>query len=1048
MRNFKFKRKGVSLKYFGTLLFFILLVQLSSAQNQVNGLITDENGAPLPGANIVEKGTNNGVQSDFDGNYDISVGENATLVFSYIGFLTKEVVISGKSTINTVLVEDLNQLDEVVVIGYGSQLKEEISGSVSSIASSDIEKIPQVSIDQLIQGRAAGVSVTQNSGRPGGAVSVRIRGVGSINASSEPLYIIDGVPISGDSRNIANSGRSFANSSGNLAGLNPNDIASVDILKDASATAIYGSRGANGVVIITTKKGKRDGGKVNYSAYTAIQQPTNILPVLDLQGYARLQNEMREIFQLQPQVEFLRPELLGEGTNWQKEVFDDAFLQNHQLSFSGGDEKTQYYLSTGFTDQAGTVIGSGFDRITVRLNLDSQITKRLKVGINLTASRTNESIVANGNSRGIVALALRNNPGVAVLNPDGSYAGPVTAEEIALAVPNPIAQLENNDNNLRKDQILGNIYADLEIIKNVKFRNEFGGSFGYNKNTLFQRAFSYGAISFDNPILSRTNENNDYFILKNLLTYSNKFANKHDVTLLVGHEAQKSSYNGVFTQGSGFVDNNNPTLNNANADTFVIDEYKGSNSLESYFSRLIYSFDSRYSLTASIRADGSSRFSDGNKWGYFPSVSGAWRLSNEGFMENFKAIQNIKLFGGYGEVGNQEINNNPFLSLLNTNATQLGTAFSVANIPNPNVQWETSKQTNLGIDFSMFGGHLKTTVEVYRKLNSDFLFQLGLTDFVLGGNSTTPGSITPPWVNLGEMENKGIDVTLNFDTLSSGAFSWNSNLTFSHYKNEVLELVDGLTINGQTVLDDTNQVLTETRVGEPIGIFYGYQVEGLFRSTNDLDNAPTQFGQSVGDASQVGRTWLGDIKFKDVNGDGIVDGEDRTVIGSPHPDFTFGWQNNFSYKGFDLSVFLQGSYGNEIFNALNRSLTGTNLTYRNQLESVQDFWSLQNPDADHPRYTSNATPNIFISDRYIEDGSYVRVQNIRLGYQIPSKFLDKTFLSKVNVYGSVQNLYTFTKYAGYDPEVGALNQNPLLAGVDNGRYPLPRTFTFGVDIDF
>ncbi|WP_405383175.1 SusC/RagA family TonB-linked outer membrane protein [Maribacter sp. LLG6340-A2] len=1029
-------------KQFNRICIMLAFLGIQSLYAQtVSGVVSDTNGEPLPGATVVKKGSTNGVVTDFDGKYTITnVDSNDTLIVSYIGFTAEEVVVNGRTTIDITLTESLSQLDEVVVIGYGTQLKEQISGSVASVNMDQLEKVPQVSVDQLIQGRAAGVSVTNNSGRPGGAVSVRIRGVGSINASSEPLYIIDGVPVSGDSRGAT------ANSSGNLAGLNPSDIASVDVLKDASATAIYGSRGSNGVVIITTKKGKKSGGKINYSGYTAVQQPTNIQPVLDLPGYAALQNEMNEIFQLPQQVEYLRPDLLGKGTNWQKEIFDIAFLQNHQVSFSGGTDKTQYYLSTGYTNQEGTVKGSGFDRTSLRLNLDSQITDKIKVGLNLTVSRTNESIINNGNTNGVIALALKSNPGVAVFNADGSYAGPVTANEIALAVPNAIAVLENNDNDLRKDQLLGNLYAEIELFNNLKFRNEFGGNIGYNKNTIFQKSFAYGAISFDNPTLTKVNQNNDYYIIKNLLTYSNQFAGKHNVTILAGHEAQESSYNGVTARGSGFVDNNQPTLNNADADTYVIDEYKGSNALESYFGRLIYSFDSRYSVTASIRADGSSRFTEDNKWGYFPSVSGAWQVSNESFMENFDAVQNIKLYGGYGEVGNQEISNNPYLALLRTNATDLGSAFSVVNIPNPDVKWETSKQINLGLDFSLFNNHLNTTVEVYRKLNSDFLFQLGLTDFVLGG--TGPGSIAPPWVNLGEMENKGIDVTLNFDTLSTGNFSWNSTLTFSHYRNEVLQLVDGLTINGQASLDDTNQVLTETKVGEPIGVFYGYETDGLFRTVDDLNNAPIQFGQPVGDASVIGRTWLGDVKFKDVNGDGVVDGSDRTVIGSPHPDFTFGWQNTFNYKGFDLGVFVQGSYGNEIFNGLNRSLTGSNLVYRNQLESVTDYWNIQNPNATHPRYTSNSTPNILISDRYVEDGSYLRIQNVRLGYQIPAKVFEKMGLSKVNIYTSVQNLYTFTNYSGYDPEVGALNQNPLLTGMDNGRYPIPRTFTFGVDIDF
>ncbi|MGX1928975.1 SusC/RagA family TonB-linked outer membrane protein [Flagellimonas sp. 2504JD4-2] len=1019
-----------------TVLVF-LVVSAMSAQT-VTGVISDQYGVPLPGATIVEKGASNGVIADFDGKYAISnLGENAILVFSYVGYSEKEVIVGDETIVNVSLVEELSQLKEVVVIGYGTQLKEQISGSVASVGVEAIEKIPQVSIDQLIQGRAAGVTVTNNSGRPGGAVSVRIRGVGSINASSEPLYIIDGVPVSGD-----NTG----DSSGNLAGINPNDIASVDVLKDASATAIYGSRGSNGVVIITTKKGNRNKTKINYNSYTAIQQPTNPLPVLELPEYAALQNEMRRVFGLFPINEFIRPDRLGKGTNWQSEIFDEALLQNHQLSFSGGNDRTQYYMSLGYTDQDGIVKRTGFNRTSLRLNLDSQITNEIKVGLQLTVNRTNETIVNNGNTEGIIALALRSNPARAVFNPDGSYAGPV-ADELSVAVPNPVAILDNIDNDLRKDQFLGNVYAEIELFKNLKLRSEFGGNFGYNKRSEFRKAFSYGVVSFDNPSLTKVNSNNDFWIVKNLLTYSNVFGGKHNVTFLVGHEAQESSFNGITTIGEGFLDNNQPTLNNASADTHRIDEFKGSNSLESYFSRWIYSFDNKYSITASLRADGSSRFAEGNKWGYFPSVSAAWRLSNEPFMKNFNAIKNIKFFGGYGEVGNQEISNNAYLALLRTNNTDLGSAFSVVNIPNPDVQWETSKQVNLGLDFSLFDSHLNTTIEVYRKINSDFLFQLNLTDFVLGGRG--PGSIRPPWVNLGEMENKGIDVTLNFDTLNFGDFSWNSTLTVSHYRNKVLELVDGLTINGQVSLEDVGQVLTETAIGEPIGVFYGYKTAGLFRNTNDLANAPTQFGQPVGDASVQGRTWLGDIRFEDVNGDGEITGEDRTVIGSPHPDFTFGWQNNFNYKGFNLGVFLQGSYGNEIFNGLGRSLTGGNFVFRNQLESVVDYWNPKNPDtAVQPRYTGNATPNVFISDRYIEDGSYLRIQNVRLGYSIPAKFLDKIGFSKLNIYGSIQNLYTFTNYSGYDPEVGSLNQNSLLAGVDNGRFPLPRTFTLGIDIDF
>ncbi len=1045
MRNFKLIKKK-DLGFYGALFFFVFLSQVTSAQNRVSGVIMDTNNVAIPGANIVEKGTSNGVVSDFDGNYIIEVANDATLVVSYVGFVTKEINAFGQSVINVVLSEDLALLDEVVVIGYGTQRKEQISGSVVSVAVEELSKIPQVSIDQLIQGRAAGVAITQNSGRPGGAVSVRIRGVGSINASSEPLYIIDGVPISGDANNLSGSGVSVANSSSPLSSLNPNDIKSIDILKDASATAIYGSRASNGVVIITTKNGSRETGKLTYNGYTAFQQPTNILPVLDLPGYATLQNEMRRVFQQTPRLEFADPSILGPGTNWQKEIFNDAILQNHQLSFSGGSEKTKYYLSASLTDQEGIVRGSGFQRGSARINLDTEIRDNIKVGVNITTSRTDEDLVANGNSRGIVALSLRNNPETAVFNPDGSFAGPVTAEQIALAVPNPIAQQQSLDNDLRRDVVLGSAYVEWEFIKGLKYKVQVGGNFNRERNRQFQSSFSYGAISLNNPQLTEQTVDNTYSIVTNTLTYNNRFGDKHDLTLLGGHETQRNSYDGVRALGIGFVDERFSTLNNAQTSTST--QFKGSSALESYFTRAIYSYNDRYNITASFRADGSSKFAEGNKWGYFPSVSAAWRLSNESFMEGFDAIQNIKIYGGYGEVGNQDLPNNPDLSLLGPTITDLGTGFRVTSFGNPDVRWETSKQLNLGLDFSLFKGNVNTTVEVYRKLSSDFLFRLALTDFVLGGNSSlNAGSVLPPFVNLGEMENKGIDVTLNINAINTEDFSWNSTLTFSHYRNEVLDLND-VTTFGTTNLDDTLETITRTAVGEPIGVFYGYKVEGLFRSLNDLNNAPIQFGQPVGDASTAGRTWLGDIQFQDVNGDGVVDGNDRTQIGNPHPDFTFSLQNNFSYKGFSLGVFLQGSYGNDIFNAVNRSLTGTNLTFRNQLDSVLDYWTPSNPDATHPRYTINQTPNIFISDRYIEDGSYLRIQNVRLGYAFPSKLLDKTFLSSVNVYGSIQNLYTFTNYSGYDPDIGSLGQSPILAGIDNGRYPLPRTFTFGLDVSF
>lgn len=1059
MRKFDLKNICCSTKYRYSFLLLLLVGQFVVAQNQVKGTVYDSNGVTLLGVAVIEKGTTNGVVTDFDGNYSIAVKDNATLVFSYIGFTTKEIATGSKVIINVTLEENVESLNEVVVIGYGSQLKEEISGSVSSIDPESLENIPQVSLDQMMQGRAAGVSVTQNSGQPGSAVSVRIRGVNTITGSSEPLYIIDGVPVSGDSNNTGTSGRSIAdNGLGEDAGstgvsplsaINPNDIETIDILKDASATAIYGSRGSNGVVIITTKKGQNSKGKISYNTFLAIQRPTNLIEVLDLPGYARLQNEIGDIYGLNPQIEFLNPDLLGSGTNWQKEIFDDAVMQNHQISFSGGTEGINYFISTGFVDQEGTVIGSSFDRISLRANVNAKLSKSINVGVSITTSRTNEDLTLNNSTNGLIGLSLLNNPATAVYNPDGSFAGPVTAEEISFGIRNPIAEGLSIDNKLTRNRILGNIFSEFKITENITYRLELGGDFGNNISNRFQPTFKYGELDRGENRLNIRKENTDFWIIKNLLTFNKRFNDKHNFTALLGQEVQESKWEGVIAQDGDFVSNDVPILGTGNANDFT-DQYKGSTALESYFGRLIYSFENKYNVTASLRADGSSKFAEGNKWGYFPSISASWRLSNENFMDGVTAVEDIKLYGGYGEVGNQNIPNFAYGARLNTISTGMGTGFEFANFANKDLTWESSTQTNLGLNFNLFNSRLNTTVEVYKKVSKDFLYQLAVTDFITGGNS--PGAITPPWVNLGEMQNTGIDVTLAYKTNGNKDFNWSSSLTVSHYKNRVNELLGDLTINGDLTLNTSNQNITLTQVGQPIGLFYGYQVEGLFRTLDDINGAPIQFGRPFEDAL-FNSTWLGDIKYRDVSGpegvpDGVIDADDRTVIGNPHPDFTFGFQNTFSYKNFDLSIFAQGSYGNDVFNAIGRSLTAGNSTYTNQAPSVLDYWSVDNPNAGSPRLARNDTPNINISDRYIEDGSYLRIQNVTLGYTLPSEISEVVGLSKLKIYGSIQNLHTFTKYSGYDPEVGAYNQNALLLGVDNGRYPSPRTFTLGINVEF
>ena len=1036
MYKIPIKTENVFYRY-GKLLFLLIFctaAQMSQAQSRVTGFVTDNNGVPLLGVNVIEQNTSNGTTTDFDGNYAIiTTRVNAVLVFSFVGFVSQEITVSGPQELSISLQEDAAALDEVVVIGYGSQLQENITGSVSRITSESIENIPQVSVDQLMQGRAAGVNVTKNSGQPGAAVSVRIRGVNTITGSSEPLYIIDGVPTSGEAG---------AEGLSPLSAINPNDIASINILKDASATAIYGSRGSNGVVLITTKKGKLGKGKLTYNTYLAVQRPTNKIEVMNLREYATLQNAIGSIYGLNAQVEFLRPELLGPGTDWQAEIFDDALQQNHELSFSGASEKINYFISSSYTDQEGTVIGSSFDRMTVRANVNADIKDWIKTGINVSASRTNDRITLNNASNGIISLSLLNNPARAVYNPDGSFAGPVTPEEIAFGIRNPIAEALNIHNSIERNRVFGNIFLELDLLETISFRTELGGDIGNNLADQFQPTFSYGALERGSNQVNLRRENSDYWILKNLLTYNNRFNDAHDLTVLLGQEIQESSWKGITAQDGDFVGNEFPVLGTGNAQD-ITSQYIGSSALESYFGRAIYSFDNRYNVTASFRADGSSKFAEGNKWGYFPSLSASWSLSNEAFMDGFETIENIKLYGGYGEVGNQNIPNFAYGVRLLPISTDLGTGFEFANFGNPDLTWESSTQTNLGLDFALFNNRFGATVEVYNKVSRDFLYQLAVTDFVTGGDS--PGAITAPWVNLGEMVNKGIDLSLSYNTINS-AVKWSSALTLSRYKNEVTELLGDLVINGTLSLNDSDQNITRTQVGQPVGMFYGYQVEGLFRTTSDFEGAAVQFGRPFEDAL-FSTTWLGDVKFKDINGDGVINNDDRTVIGNPHPDFTFGFQNNLSYESFDLSVFLQGSYGNDVFNAVNRTLTAANSYYVNQAPSVLDYWSNDNPDATAPRLARNDTPNILISDRYIEDGSYLRIQNVTLGYTLQGAIAEKIGLGKLKIYGSVQNLFTFTNYSGYDPEVGTYNQNALLMGIDNGRYPSPRTFTLGLNVE-
>lgn len=1048
----------------GKALFYLLFLCCTSAlyaQNTVTGVVSDDKGITIPGVNVTVKGTTTAVSTNLEGEYSIEAPANATLVFSFIGFTTQEIAVNGKKQINTKLAETAQTLDEVVVIGYGTQRREDLNSAVSTVKSKDLENLKQTTVDQMLQGKAAGVSVTNNSGQPGSAASIRVRGTTSISGTNEPLYIIDGVPVSGDAKTMSGrpiSGSDFSSTGGAgnnavspLSMINPNDIQSIDILKDASATAIYGSRGANGVIIITTKTGKKGEGKITYEGYSSTQTIYKKLDVLNLSEYAAWQKNLWQTYGYSLddfRTEFMHPEVLGKGTNWQDAIYRTANSYSHQLSFSGAKENTSYYISGGFLNQEGTLLGSGYKRYNLRVNLDSKVKSWLKVGTNLSTGITNEQLTINQSFGGIISNALLQGPDIPVRNPDGTFAGPLDNSQNATSF-NPVAEALVRDNKLERKNFLGSIFAEADIVKGLKYRVELGANTEFSSNKDFVPTYNWGVQLNQSADLNQRDQNWYSTNLKNLLTYDTALG-KHKITVLAGQEANDSHWEGTTIYATGFLSNDAYTPNLADPDQTRTSGYKSSAALYSLFGRFIYDFDNRYSLSASYRGDKSSKFyaETDSQWGYFPAVAGSWKLSNESFMEGTRDyIDNIKFRVGYGETGNQQIDNFLYSSNLGQQNSGIGTGVLPSNFPEPNLTWESMKQTNFGLDFSLFGSRFNASLDLYKKESEGFLFQRPLLLLLTGGGAQY-GGISAPYSNLGKMENNGYDITLNYNTKPGGNFSYSSTLVFSHYKNKLTEIKNGLILTQDVNMNGYQPYsVTNTVVGSPIGMFYGYIAEGLFTSQQQLDSAPLQFGQSVG--TGAGQTSLGDVKYRDVNGDGVVNADDRTFIGNPHPKFTYGFTNTFRYKNFDLSVFLQGSYGNDIMNLTRRAGTTNASLYQNALQGTQDYYTADNTDTNVPRpINSTSNPNINISTRYIEDGSYMRIQNLTLGYNLPTDLLSKVKMTRLRLYGTVQNLATFTKYKGYDPEVGSYNQNQLLTGIDNGRYPSPRTISVGINVEF
>lgn len=1048
----------------------LLFATLVSAQMRtITGKVSSSAGEALIGATVqIQSASDRGAVSDASGNYSIQAAKGEVLVFSYLGLSPKTLTLGNETVLNVELDPDAALLEETVVVGYGTAKKSDLTGAVGSVSAEQIRSSVFTNFDQALQGRVAGVQVTQNSGAPGGAASIRIRGANSITGSSEPLYVIDGIPFQGDGAGVSGfdwaGGANGQNRVNPLAAINPNDIVSIEVLKDASASAIYGARAANGVILVTTKRGKKGESKVSYNAYYAQQELSRRIEMMNLPQFADYQQQVTADLGLQLNQRYLDPSLLGPGTDWQSEVFRNAGMHSHQLSVTGGTDKTTYAISGGLFQQDGIIIGSDFNRYTTRINLDNQVKTWLKVGGSFAYANTNEKITLNDGGDGVIIQSLVMAPDVPVKDINGDYAGPEV--QAGASSFNPVAAALQRNNTLQRQRIMANVYGDLTLMKGLTFRSELSFDDNNSINKAFQPTYKWGVLINRENQLRQREESSLFWIIKNYLTYNVTLGQKHKLTAMLGQEAQKSNWEGSVVTKKNFASNDIQVLSEGEDVTSRTSGWKDGAAIESYFGRFNYNFGERYLFTFTMRADGSSKFGPENRWGYFPSGSFAWRLGEEEFMKGFKTDIKVRL--GYGEVGNQAIGNYLFGSALQTITTPFGTAYRLQQIANPKLKWEATQQWNLGFDLSLFKGRADLTVDLYQKRTNDMLLQLSVPSY-LGGSGYN--DIRAPYANVGQMENKGIDIGLNTRNIKTDKFSWNTDFTLSLNRNKVVALDNDARIYWRNLYWYSEfQTATRTGVGLPLGQFYGYQTEGLFTSQEDILGHAIQ----IPDPSNEGKNlvdkrtgvWIGDVKFKDINGDGVINTNDQTIIGNPNPDFTMGLNNSFTYKNFDLTIYLTGSYGADILNYSRVLTEGQTTIFGNQARTVDNRvrYALKNPTgsdldpanvvianpgATLPRpTTTDNNRNTRMSDRWIEDGSYTRIQNIRLGYTFAPSVLQKIRIQKLRLYVNAQNIYTITNYSGYDPEIGAFNQDPLLQNVDMGRYPTPRVITFGLDVDF
>jgi len=1038
--NLKFKRINQTI--------IVDKISLKTSKNQrvteefkknVTGKVTDIDGSGLPGVNIIIKGTTTGVVTDINGSYQISVPENATLVFTFVGFVSEEVQVTNQNIINMILFPDITQLDDVVVVSYGTVKKSELISAISSVKSEEISKASVRTIGEALQGRAAGVNVTAVSGEPGAGLVINIRGTGTINSGQDVLYVVDGFPVD------------------RIEDINPNDVASIEILKDASATAIYGSRAANGVVLITTKSGKLGKIKIEFNGKVGVQKPSHLIEMNNAKNYAIARNTALVNSGGQPLFSEVEMSYLGDGTNWFDEIMRSGDMEDYTVSVSGGKESYNFYSSINYFNHTGLIKNSDYQRLVFRINQNVKLSESIKIGSNINFSNRKSNYIPDRDiPRGIVYEAMIVDPITPARykrNYDtdptfGDIKGNAFSQFGATLTDNwnPLGHLMRQNNTNKGLRVFGNAFIEIEAAKGLKLKSDIGLDIRRNEDTGFNPLFfiklndsdEIGSISKDN---SATNN----YVWTNTIAYSKELG-ESKISTIVGMVAEKNNdiFYGVNRRN---ITSNDFKFRYLSAADGVSTSYGGESfsSLLSYFGRVNYSYKNKYMLSASIRADGSSKFSKENRWGTFPAFSVGWNITKEDFMEGVATdwLTSIKVRVGWGKIGNASIPSGSTLSTVggfdywwwgNNYAFGETPGINIGIAPispgNKSLTWETSVQKNFGIDAYFFDNKLSLTADYFIKKTTDLL--------LIEPIPTISGFQSVPWSNAGEIKNSGFEMMLNFKN-KVGNLSYNTSLTMATLKNEIISIGRGDFISDGSYngLDD----VTRSEVGSSIGQFYGYVADGIFQNNAEI-NAHSKNGVLIQPIAEPG-----DVRFRDLNNDGKIDSDDKAFIGSPIPDLTYSFNLGINYKNFDISAFFQGVYGNEVFNGV-KVFTNYGDGVKNlQADVLKKAWHGEGSSTTHPRIVANdLNQNSRVSTLYVEDGSYLRLKNLQLGYNLPKKKLEKINMDGLRIFVAAQNLFTWTKYTGIDPELASYS--PLSTGVDYTVYPKATTYSLGINATF